>query len=416
MRRVSRATLLIRSSGIACLLVSGRMTPPAQATPETPSEWGGAPKVHAEPVTKSIPHCPNGKKFFLGTPEQYSGHGAHPVAVADMNGDGKLDIVTGNPDSKAARPFTANVGVMLGKGGGEFGELVLSPVGGDSLQDLNSSPLVLTTGDLNGDHRPDVVFTAPGFGSASPIYLLNNGDGSLGGQTSLHTESKGLPIIVDVNGDKRRDVVVSQFLWTNVGKKKGAKLFLGGVKFNDIYADAEAAADLDGDGAPELVVIKNGSTLMVYGNDGNGSFAKGASYPIPGAKRMATADFNGDGKPDLAVQAQSLAILINQGDGTFAPPAYYSYAGNEEPWYLIASDLNGDGRADLATSTPYKGVGVFMNRGDGKLADPIVLAAGKAGALAAGDFGGEGVQSLVVVEPQHGSDEAHIYVFPGVCR
>ncbi len=66
---------------------------------------------------------------------------------------------------------------------------------------------------------------------------------------------------------------------------------------------------------------------------------------------MAAADLNGDGKPDLAIAntgANTVSVLLNDGDGTFAPKV--DYPTNAQPGWVVAADLNGDGALDLAVT------------------------------------------------------------------
>jgi len=381
-----------------------------------PAVAATAAKVAA--TAKTVARCPNGKRYFLGAAEVFPGHGVMSVAIADMNGDGKADIVTGNPHGKRpAMPHLSNVGVMLNNGDGTFKNMVLTPIGGDSTTGLMTGANVMSLGDLDGDKRPDIVFSAPGWGGSSPVYAINSGDGAFAENVSLHASSTaGVPIIADLNGDGRKDVVVGSFVWLNTGSKHEAKL-TSKVRFNEAYDGAETAGDFDGDGAPDLVVLEDGVTL--YLNDGNASFSKGKSLGIDSPQAPRTGDFNGDGKPDLAMLAKgSVAVVLGTGGGQFAAPQYYRYPESFSPGGVLVADLNSDGKDDVVLPDPYKGIAVYMNDGKGRLAEPISLAADKAWMAAAGDLTGTGVKSVVVVDDSESSDEdkSHIYVMRASCR
>lgn len=115
-------------------------------------------------------------------------------------------------------------------------------------------------------------------------------------------------------------------------------------------------------------------------------------------------DFNGDTIPDLAVAggtSRSITIHIGRGDGSF--PVSRSYAISGTPGTVLAADFNGDGIADLASPNPQDGVvEIFLGqgsagRGDGTFAYLSRFAAGNTpGALATGDFNGDGITDLLV--------------------
>src|SRR6185437_9787817 len=89
------------------------------------------------------------------------------------------------------------------------------------------------------------------------------------------------------------------------------------------------AADLNGDGKPDLAVADEGSnTVSVLLNNGNGTFAAKVDYPTGfSPSSVAEADLNGDGEPDLVVANaganSSVSVLLNNGNGTFAAKVDY---------------------------------------------------------------------------------------------
>jgi hypothetical protein len=94
-----------------------------------------------------------------------SGGDAQSVAVADVNGDGKLDSLVANGDSQT-------VGVLLGNGDGTFQAPVIYPSGG-------SNALSIAVADLNGDGKPDLVVANGGVDNTSTVgVLIGNGDGT----------------------------------------------------------------------------------------------------------------------------------------------------------------------------------------------------------------------------------------------
>ena len=132
--------------------------------------------------------------------------------------------------------------------------------------------------------------------------------------------------------------------------------------------DSVTAADLDGDGKPDLAVANGGAppanTVSVLLNQGNGTFAARVDYAVGTTPdSVAAADLDGDGKLDLAVvqnYSNTVSVLLNNGNGTFA--AKVDYPTGTAPGSVAAVDLNGDGMADLAISNELSNtVSVLLN-------------------------------------------------------
>jgi hypothetical protein len=144
------------------------------------------------------------------------GYGASSVAVADLNGDGKPDIVVANgcADSSCLN-FLGPVGVLLGNGDGTFQPAVTYSA---TAKPSSAYPVSLAVADLNGDGMPDVVVTnscSPDDGclQSSVGVLLGNGDGTFRPVMSFDTEAM-MPrtvVVADWNGDGKPDVLVADY-------------------------------------------------------------------------------------------------------------------------------------------------------------------------------------------------------------
>jgi hypothetical protein len=214
------------------------------------------------------------------------------IAVSDLNGDGKADLVTAIGDG--------SLHVLLGNGDGTF--LVGENVGAS--QSFVGSTL-FAIGDFNGDGIPDLAAMLAENGNLS--IFLGNGDGSF-----------------------QSAVIVA----------------------TSIYGGYVAVGDFNRDGKTDLAVT-NGSTVELLLGNGDGTFQSAVGYNAGSyAVSVAVGDFNGDGKADLVVTGSgsngSANVLLGNGDGTFQAPI--NYAAGSQPLSLAVGDFNGDGRADLAVA------------------------------------------------------------------
>jgi hypothetical protein len=293
------------------------------------------------------------------------GYEAQSVAVADVNGDGKADLVVANACADSNCTSGGVVGVLLGNGDGTFQAAVSYGSGG---QDSES----VAVRDVNGDAKPDLV-VANGNGSVG--VLLGNGDGTF--QTAVSYGSGGASAssvaVADLNHDRKPDLVVANHCADSncangsvgVLLGNGDGTFQAAVSYSSggLYTDAVVLGDLNRDSKLDLVAasqyasnsVTNGSVGVPLGN-GDGTFQAAVitSTPTPlgGIRSLALADFDGDGKLDLAVGAGNV-LLLGKGDGTFQTPIVLGAGGPG----IAVGDFNLDGKPDLAVG----GVTVLLN-------------------------------------------------------
>jgi len=339
------------------------------------------------------------------------GFDAISIAVADVNGDGKPDVVVVNECNST--PFCSGdglVAVLLGNGDGTFKTAVTYDSGANGA-------LSVAVADMNGDGKPDLVVTncstttnCNNYGPGSVAVLLGNGDGTF--QTAVVYPTGGDPgsvAVGDLKGDGKLDVVVAQCAGPLSGCEPGEVSVLLGNGDGTLQppvnyssgADAPGSttlADLNGDGKLDVVVSNSFSPPNLHGNgavgvllgNGDGTFQTVVPYDLNGlGGALAVADVNGDGKPDVVVTVEggsctsssTLAVLLGNGDGTFQPEVDFCSAGTPNATSDIAvADLKGDGRLDLVVATclgsacvDNGAVGVLINTGTTAQLSPTSL-------------------------------------------
>ena len=334
----------------------------------------------ATPLTSAQTFMFNRADFATGT-------GPAVLAVGDLNGDGHMDVVTGNDD-------TANtVSVLLGKGDGTFATHVDYPVGGGVTG--------IAVGDFNGNGKLDIAVVY-GFDLARIAVLLGNGDGTFKPFIPTTAGFQGGSIAVgDFNGDGKLDVAVSD----NQSSTPGVDIMLGNgdgtFKAPVSYATAAdqrmvIVADFNGDGKLDLATANADSeTISVLLGNGDGTFQThmdNSTAIAASCISLAAGALRDDKGKDIVAGCQSegkVVVLLSNGNGTFkAAKAYPVPAGVDD---VALGDFNGDGKLDVAVTNggTYDMVSVLPGTGSGTLKAAVPFGAnfGPAG-IAAADFNG----------------------------
>jgi len=277
----------------------------------------------------------------------FAGH----IAVADLNGDSKLDIVL-------VTEYT--IYTMLANGDGTFQAPQLA------LQAGFCCSFVL--GDWNGDKKPDVA-GAPG----NAYTALGKGDATFGPWAQLPGPTSTLMNGIateDVNSDGKADLIVTYYATPAIGVYLGN----GDGTFQppiDIPATAApfgvlAVGDLNGDSKPDVAfsVNLNDDIDVMLGN-GDGTFRTSVVLTItptfaPSATALAFADIDRDGKLDLVgVHESGAYIYLGNKDGTFLVPVEFPLNNNVNS--MAIADLDLDGKPDIITANSDSGLTILMN-------------------------------------------------------
>lgn len=159
------------------------------------------------------------------------------------------------------------------------------------------------------------------------------------------------------------------------------------------YMSALAAADLNGDGFDDLVVVSEGSVGVLLGH-GDGTFGTMHTY-LSGVSAIAVEDINGDGKIDVVASGTTVNVLLGNGDGTFQAPIEVDPGTFGQ---VVLGDINGDGKLDIVALSGNT-VGVWLGKGDGTFgAGQYFVPAGGAKEIALGDVNGDGLSDLVLID------------------
>jgi hypothetical protein len=309
---------------------------------------------------------------------------ASSIVAADLNGDGFPDLVVTNQcgDDPNCFSFGTVYVVLNTKSGMTVGQ---APISTGAF-----GPYSIAVGDVNGDGKPDLVVAnacdaSCAFGAVS--VLLGNGDGTF--QPALVFSSGDFDAysvaLGDFNGDGLLDIAVANnncptgFNCTTTEGSVGILLGNGDGTFQPAQVldsmgldpDAIAVADLNGDGKADLIVANQCDTgsnctssahsIAVMLGNGDGTFQAATTFDSGGfiPASINVKDMDGDGKLDLVIsntcevvsicQSGMLGILMGNGDGSFQDPQRYVTFGSSSVAATIA-DFNKDGGLDVAVA------------------------------------------------------------------
>jgi FG-GAP-like repeat/PASTA domain len=340
---------------------------------------------------------------FAATRSFATGEGPDSLGAGDLDGDGRPDLATANYSS-------GTVSVLRNRGDGRF----------EGKRDYTAGmhPYLVTPApfDLNGDGKPDLLVDS----GAGISVFLNRGDGSFDPKRD-YAVGESIEAVTDLNGDDRPDLVavnsdantLSVLLNQGDGSFGSRSVYKAGRDPESVWV-----ADLNHDGARDLVTESSPRAVSVFLNRGNGSLEPRhdyatARYPTV----LGIADLSGDDRPDVVTgNVGSISVLLNSGAGGFRAHRDYRtcapcFPGIQEPPEVAAiaiADLNRDRKPDLATRNldvlPHElsggTVSVFVNKGEGTFRAQHTYRTGRpaeelSGWLALVDLNGNGTPELV---------------------
>ncbi len=282
----------------------------------------------------------------------------HYASVADVDGDGRLDVVT-------VDGLDSTISVLAGRGDGSFRDPVQFPLG------AGGHWFSLALDDFNRDGAPDIV--AGNARNENLSVLINQGAGEFS-RLDLYRATAN-PYWVetgDFDADGFPDIAASSSLGgaVSVLRNRGDGTFEARRDFDGGRPGGFgiSVADLDGDGHVDIVRPSSGSgdLSILYGR-GNMEFDPRASVPaVSSVFTVRAADVDADGRLDLLVgEVSSVSVRRNLGDRTFAPEERYSLPGN--PYSIWVGDLDRDGVEDLAIAlAQVDAISMLLGEGGGR--------------------------------------------------
>ncbi len=314
---------------------------------------------------QNFPSADTGTIDFAGRTDFATGTHPSGIAIGDIDGDGKPDIIIANT---GANTISVYRNLSAAPGGSISAATFAAPV-------IDTVPFLcfyLALADIDGDGKLDIATAAQ---TDNRLVAIQNtsvpGTVSFGAQTTVAISTSGLPYalaLADIDGNGQPDLLCVDFVNEQLAAFRN-KSTPGTISF---------------------------SALMTFGT---------AANPV----HLAVQDFDGDGKPDVAVACQSANVfqifrntsVLDTFDITTFAPRMDFFTSGQAPQYIMAGDIDGDGKADviIGNRTAPFGIQVFRNTsvpGTITLTGESAVAAHQIQGMSIGDFDGDGKPDIVV--------------------
>ena len=300
-----------------------------------------------------------------------TGNFPNSVAIGDVDGDGKPDLIVTN---------TTDNTVSVLRNTASSGSITTSSFAAHVDFATGTSPQSVAIGDLDADGKLDLAIA--NFSTNVSVLRNTSSIGSISFAAKLDIAVGGGSqsiAIGDLDGDGKLDLALARGgleVLRNTSSV-GSISFAAYVSFTSgAVPYSVAIGDLDGDGKPDIAIANYVSaTVSVFrntatsGNLDNSSFTSKVDFVTSsGTASLAIGDFDGDGKPDLAAISNTnskVSILRNTAtSGTITTGSFavkVDFATGTYPNGVAIGDLDGDGRPDVVTANNANTVSVLRN-------------------------------------------------------
>jgi len=302
------------------------------------------------------------------------------VQIADMDGDGKPEIIVFNSYDSSIWVYH-NVSVA--------GNIDKNSLSGITSFDINSSTAFISIADIDGDGKPDLILTPSTVTDQEAITIVQNtsspGAISFGDEAFLEpTENTTAVIVTDIDGDGKPDIITCDGLNTfsifrnvyNGGNITGAAFAARQDIKMPFTFTSFAVGDLNSDNKADVALLGTYSGEFIQGDiavftllntsvAGSITFKMQGSNAVAAGNTVALADMDGDGKPDIVVNGRNDVTVVRNRSTTgsliFSPNA--DIATGQGYGHAVVADIDGDGKPDLISmSQSSNQFNIFLNQ------------------------------------------------------